>query len=50
VREHGLGKHLKSETLNCHPEPVEGILMINILKLRQAQFDKKNLLFRHPLL
>ncbi len=36
--------------MKCHPEPVEGILMITILKLRQAQFDKKNLLFRHPFL
>jgi len=25
VREHGLGKHLKPETLNCHAELVEAL-------------------------
>ena len=35
---------------NCHPELVEGVLIINTIELRQAQFDKQNLLFRKPLL
>jgi len=30
---------------NCHPELVEGVMIIRIIELRQAQFDKRNILF-----